>query len=64
MTDYGKGAAVGAAAVFLPATSSVEMYFADKMHPWVLIGFFVLNTLWLVILVAQISRYYFNKQTK
>lgn len=64
MTDYGKGAVLGAAAFLLPATSSVEFYFADRIHPYILMGFFAINILWLVILTAHISRYFFNSNNK
>lgn len=60
MTDYGKGSILGTATV-LPATSALGIAVADKLHPAVLIGFIVINTIMFIILVSHISRYFFNK---
>ena len=61
MTDYGKGAALGAAAV-LPATAAAGFYFADAINPVLIAGFVVLNVVWLGLLTGQISRYFVNRK--
>ncbi len=59
MNEYGKGL-VGAATT-LPATSAAGLMLADKVHPLVAVGFVVVNTLLLIMLVGHITRYMFNK---
>ncbi len=59
MNEYGKGL-VGAATA-LPATSAAGLMLADKVHPLIAVGFVVVNTLLLIMLVGHISRYMFNK---
>lgn len=59
MTDYGKGQVLGAAV--LPATSAVGAFFANLSDPTVLTGFIVLNVLWLLLVVGQISRFLVNR---
>jgi hypothetical protein len=61
MTDYGKGAVLGAAAV-LPATTAAGLFFADAINPVLIAGFVVLNVIWLSLLTGQISRYFVNRK--
>ena len=60
MTDYGKGSVLGAA-VTLPATSGVIMYYAGSMNPWITAGFIFINLVAFVILVGFVSRYLTNR---
>jgi hypothetical protein len=60
MTDYGKGAVLGAAAV-LPATSAVELAMTNSVNPAIVDGFLAINFIWLLVLTAHISRYFVNR---
>lgn len=62
MTDYGKGAILGAAV--LPATSATGLLFADTLHPMVIAGFIVINVVWFILVVSYISRYIFNRKAQ
>jgi hypothetical protein len=60
MTDYGKGMIVSSATV-LPATAAFGIFATQTANGWVTVGFFIFNTIWLVLLLSYISRYLFNR---
>jgi hypothetical protein len=62
MTDYGKGAILGATT--LPATSALGIALVDKLHPVMVVAFFAINLLMFVILISHISRFFVNNRAK
>lgn len=62
MTDYGKGAVLGA--TVLPATSASGLLFGGGLHPVIVAGFIVINFIWLVLVISYISRYIINHRAE
>lgn len=61
MLDFTKSVAGGTIAI-LPAASALGIYLSDIMNPYVVSGFVLLNTIWLMMFMGQISRFFVNKQ--
>jgi hypothetical protein len=61
MTDYGKGAVLGAATT-LPATSAVGFLMMDGSHPYLVIGMIIVAAIALLSTSAYLTRYMVNRK--
>ncbi|HVZ58817.1 MAG TPA: hypothetical protein VG935_03645 [Patescibacteria group bacterium] len=63
MTDYGKGAILGAANI-LPATTGAGLLLLNNTSPVIVAGLFLVSLVSLVVLVGTISRFIINSLRK
>ncbi len=59
MTDYGKGAVLGAA-TSLPMTSGIALSVSTTTDPMIVMGLLVISSISLIVLIGSISRYMIN----
>lgn len=59
MTDYGRGAVLGAA-TSLPMTSAAGVFLADRAHPVIVMGLLITITISLIVLMGSITRFVIN----
>ena len=59
MTDYGRGAILGAATA-LPATSGVGLLLLNNTHPAIVLGLLIVSTGSLIVLLESITRFIIN----